>query len=595
MIRKRLKAVTSVLAFFLCGVPVWYHMTSLNRGALPLDEMREHLGRGFQALPVTVRLWLCTDRLAGGGAVAAADAQVARILAAMESAGVRPLDHEGLRVVATWVGPSGCASADPLRLLCGHRALGCALPPEACPDVFRVLEGPEHAGDAFLQEALEAELERAGIASSPGSYDVFLLDALALEGPGSNGVTKLQLVLGGGRTAWLLSPMWQPDGAFSGTAAQAAAHAAALFSFGRQEPLPAYGLPLLRSGSLKLLASLCVADPPSGACRWDAAWLEGAALRPLLRALEPLGAVEVESQVLLYTRPREEGAWDPAAGAYALERRQLPFFVDPEWNLEPDRAVVAGAAGAEDTLHLVGFVPAPQQRPLTVRGADDGGVLPSFSVESWGAVALLNLLPQGCCEEWGEGNATGRCTRHGALEKHHLLLLARALASELRLSLGLSNSPALSFPGGLKARYAFAEREAFAEWEVDALARHQVKMAANATANTLASLASLLQKLSNLPVPDEVVELVEESLHALRKANASSDDLFQCARNARLARAAADSAFFHPSIMAEHNYPLQHLVAMYMPYFLPVLVQLARAAASELLHWRRGKGSQKAA
>lgn len=50
----------------------------------------------------------------------------------------------------------------------------------------------------------------------------------------------------------------------------------------------------------------------------------------------------------------------------------------------------------------------------------------------------------------------------------------------------------------------------------------------------------------------------------------------------RSAKVAADLAFFHPSIMGERSYPAQHLVAMYMPYFLPISMPIIRGLTSEI-------------
>lgn len=44
----------------------------------------------------------------------------------------------------------------------------------------------------------------------------------------------------------------------------------------------------------------------------------------------------------LYPRARIQGNWSEEQGAYVIQSDQLPFFVDLEWNLEPDRAVLSG-------------------------------------------------------------------------------------------------------------------------------------------------------------------------------------------------------------------------------------------------------------
>jgi len=599
---KRLKVVLSVVSFFILGTPVWYYTTSVSRTDLPYDDML-NVSSQQPSLPTTVRVWLCTDKVTGAMESTRAGNPVEAILASFREAGVDVFAEAGPQAALTWISSNGCESADPLKLLRGRRLKLPRASTTACPALFGWASNlPSNASGAAIEDGLTGLLRQQGLHAEPGFYDVFLVDsALALR----IGATSA-LILGRGRVSWYTGEMWESAAgssarSFSPTMAAAAAASASLFS---HTATPAeFESALMRNGDSRLILSLCNADPSSGSCSWDGAKL-ARALQPTLDMLLPLGTIEVESQVLQYTSMKVKGEWSAKENAYLMGSDELPFFVDLEWNLEQDRMVLSGEAEGNQShslhennvLHLVVFIPPIDQRPLLIKQLSTGAVLPfsAFTVKSWGGVILYSP-EQGCCAD--DLDSADKVCGSGVprvLSEEQSTRFLGIMVTLLRVALGLQDVPSSPIPSALPVDVVHEDSNGIASWEVDMLLRSQLSRNVYAAASTLSSLAVTVQNLPNLDIPDEVSIHVEEALRGLRQARAASEEgqYYKAAGVARVAKASADAAFFHPSIMAERSYPAQHLVAMYMPYFLPVTVPLLAGLKLEVM--RRYKNKNKA-
>ena len=156
---------------------------------------------------------------------------------------------------------------------------------------------------------------------------------------------------------------------------------------------------------------------------------------------------------------------------------------------------------------------------------------------------------------------------------------------QLRLLLGIENilhSEALKvdlkriFNLNANVEYIQSTSSGMTDFEYDTLLR--VRTAENAF-NTVASLRSLermLDKLENMVVGDHIQVMITDSLKYLQKATMLLDettvDYDKVFVATKLAFIKAEKAFFDPTMTSMLYFPSEHLVAVYLPFFFPVLV-----------------------
>uniref|UniRef100_A0A0D9V999 GPI transamidase component PIG-S n=1 Tax=Leersia perrieri TaxID=77586 RepID=A0A0D9V999_9ORYZ len=198
------------------------------------------------------------------------------------------------------------------------------------------------------------------------------------------------------------------------------------------------------------------------------------------------------------------------------------------------------------------------------------GDIPFFM---WGGVVIWN--PPGC----SLGSKP-----HGTLDKmpsQELMETIEIFIGQLRQLFGLKSSyHAQSTDSVTKF---ITSPKGFAQWELDLLYRHHARSNLLSCITTLESLSSLVQSLPRMIVMDEIGRQVELSLEAagLAQRNASLGII-----SATRARALAEDAFFHPSIMSISYASIEHYFAIYMPFFAPVSLHVLLAVMKELKRYR---------
>jgi len=478
-------------------------------------------------------------------------------LAALSAAALAPPLHLALRLHVLRVGHTGDAHALAER---AAAALEAALVHEVAVSAsVDTLAGCSSAGAsaawrcglaAELWDSLsDAEVDallQAHAPSQPGLYTLLLLPS------GARGLP----VFGAHRHAWVRGV---GDAEVAGVLSAAAVAAARRFGdlpLGGASPAPP---PVSADGTLRLEFALCNAAP-TGDYRfsWDFCAAEAQLLASLAAALAPLAALRAASSVMLHT-PAGAAAtpvWDAGRGAFVVATSALPQLVDPAWGLH-----APAAQPHLRVLHLVAFVPPQAHCPMALQGG-----APGFTSPGWGGVALWN--PPGCA------NATRQ------LGADHMRALFALFAAQLRVLLGL---PAQPMHDQLPASSAFAA------WEVDLLARRAAAAHQAAARESLASLGRVVAALPNMVVSDTISRLARSGLAAVDAAAraAAGGQHGEAGARAAEAHAAAEGAFFHPSILSLLYFPSDHKLAVYLPLFLPALLPLALTAMREGRHYRR--------
>ncbi|GAQ90557.1 phosphatidylinositol glycan class S [Klebsormidium nitens] len=340
---------------------------------------------------------------------------------------------------------------------------------------------------------------------------------------------------------------------------------------------PSGPMPFAADGSALLSFSLLNADPADWVFDWDFASAEEHIFAPLVQAISPVAELAVESQVLYYARSQVRPTWDPQHQAYIVPHSDLPFFVNShEWHLDTSVA----SAGRSKLLHFAVYVPAADECPLHFK-LPNGKLSPTdgFTVPSWGGVVVWN--PPQCSRN--ASSDTGPRT----IPSSELRRILAIQIGQLRTLFGLSATPKRS----AEVQTLSPGPKGFAGWEVAALLRTRSSDDTREALSTLRSLSTLVSALSNMVVHDSIADQVTRALAAAGEAQTAmlAGSYEAAASAARNARAQAESAFFHPTLMSLLYFPSEHHMAIYMPLFLPVLVNVCAAVCREALRWGRGR------
>ncbi|KAI3845422.1 hypothetical protein MKW92_024388 [Papaver armeniacum] len=198
----------------------------------------------------------------------------------------------------------------------------------------------------------------------------------------------------------------------------------------------------------------------------------------------------------------------------------------------------------------------------------------------WGGVIVWN--PPRCF----------RSSKSMQLQKHMLTSedlegLLEVSLGQLRQLFGLKSNNLYVGESGMSS--VLSSERGFTEWELDALSRQHTCFNLHSCAKYL---GLMVQSLPRMIIKDEIGKQVKFSLEAanLAQTNASCGVYEASAVSSRQARALAEDAFFHPSIMSISYYSFEHCFAVYTPFFLPVALHVLLASAKE---WRRYKQERK--
>ena len=380
-------------------------------------------------------------------------------------------------------------------------------------------------------------------------------------------------VLGTGRSAWIRCADAAPP------AAVAAATAAAVCSLGGWSmPGPALGrLPLGPGGAATLSFALLIGgDGGDDAWGWDFQSAAKRWIEPLLGMLRPLGQLDAVSHVAvaaaLPAAAAQQAAWDSGLQAWAMPHSATPFFIDSDWRLRS-----AAARSGRPVIHFIAFVPPQPLCPLRLLAPGDTATAANgFTVPAWGALAVSNPT-DGC------GNGT-EPRRRRTVSPRELDRLCAVWVAQLRALLGLPPVPrAYSDGAGGALVAALPSAGGMSVWEVDLLLRRRATHDAAAARASLAALSRVVGAQSSMGVPPAVAALAHLALDAAARARSAAAAQAQAtaAVEAGEATAAAEAAFFHPTILPQMYFPNDQKLAVFMPLLLPTALPLVMALLKE--------------
>jgi len=129
------------------------------------------------------------------------------------------------------------------------------------------------------------------------------------------------------------------------------------------------------------------------------------------------------------------------------------------------------------------------------------------------------------------------------------------------------------------------------EWELDKLLITKLRENYNNTSATLLQFTSLLSKLENIPIPDDINNIVQDSIsHAYSVPNLIKEKKYNLAyQSSKKSFSSAEKAFFYHDMIGSLYFPQEHKYAIYLPLFLPLTFPLLSGVSEMISKWRNRK------
>ncbi|XP_010547097.1 PREDICTED: GPI transamidase component PIG-S [Tarenaya hassleriana] len=556
---KRLLITTSVLVCFLLGFPFLWKSVEIYRSPLPFHDI-DSLSGQIESSPLQ---FPCTFHAIFVG------------FRSMNPSNLRSAILDG--VTQFTHRSSGCGSCNfslsvTVQDPDDHCTETIVRDPSKCSYRCGVIKGNDFGiglEDAAVDESLNDIF--GGCTGHGGKiYSVVVVNKDL-----GNGEGEVRAVVGKHRHAWIVGSGLEER--YGDMVAKVSEIFVKVFMKGGREESSINGefMPVGSDGKVVLSFNLLNSNPRDWVYDWDFQRIDETLLSPVIKALEPVANISVESQVLYHTPKSSFASWDEKLRSHIFRMSDLPFFVNSnEWHLDTS----VGAGGRSKILQFVVYIPSAGECPLQLQLPNgEMSKTNGFISPMWGGVIVWN--PANC--DKGSGSPARTSIPPQNLEK-----IFEVFLGQFRQLFGFKSEA--TYTSGLGTFEILPSERGFTEWELDVLSRQHTCFNLQSCANTLGSLSRLVQSLPRMIIKDEIGEQVKFSLKAAKMAqsNASLGAYGSSASSSREARSLAEDAFFHPSIMSVSYFSFEHCFAVYSPFFLPVSMHVILAALRE---WKRYK------
>ncbi|RVW33702.1 GPI transamidase component PIG-S [Vitis vinifera] len=225
---------------------------------------------------------------------------------------------------------------------------------------------------------------------------------------------------------------------------------------------------------------------------WDFQRIDEILLAPVIKALEPVANISVESQVLYHTPKSSFSYWD---------EKWIATYLVPK-------------------IFLSLYIPSAKECPLLLQLPNgEISVTNAFISPMWGGVAVWN--PPGCSRD-SESKHPARhtispqcyfrgrpaCAGESGLDNwQDLQKVFEIFMGQLRQLFGLKSDSL--YAGASGTTNLLASERGFTEWELDVLSRQHTCFNLVSCATTLGSLSRLVQSLPRMIIMDEIGKQVK--------------------------------------------------------------------------------------
>ncbi|WFD48142.1 hypothetical protein GLX27_002810 [Malassezia furfur] len=586
--RTRVAVLVSFVVVIVAALPVWWHTTTITRLPLPVQPVRAWEDRGACPVRAAVRV-----ALAPHGVPLSAD--VCRALEHRLGA----LDPADAACIDWHVEADACAvdaaTADAPRA--SHAAAAYTLqlyPQHACNDTLFSVCVPDGASDDAVADAVAAQLAPLQV-DARATHDLARIQYAK--------VVRIVFSLlnedassGGAASGWdlqqALAALEQRDGALPPGLAPLAPLARLLHALRdvydvQLESQVQWYAPLEFAPTAEAVAVEAPDDTEAESASEAEAAPEAAGV--------PADAAVVETADAAHAGPADAAVIETADAAHAgstvavASAAPVPPHVEyfaslddvrvfinaAQWSLEsygladaPSNAT-AHAQFAEQTLHMVLFLPSDAHRPLRIRDPVTQATIanPAWLVPQWGGVVIWN-------------RAASESGLAPPLSLDELAEPLRLFTAQLAQLLGIAEPHLV----GSETTLYLA---------VQGLLWRRTLEAVRSTIETLSSTVRLVDKIPNLGVDTTVrdeftraLELLDELDHAVHNTTRGTS-FPEALDTAFAAQTHASRAFFDPSMLAMLYFPDEHKYAVYTPLFGPLFVPLIVAVVREIRRQRR--------
>ena len=317
----------------------------------------------------------------------------------------------------------------------------------------------------------------------------------------------------------------------------------------------AEGASLHSSSGVDISFTLANANSFNSIVDWNIEHAICAEFMPFLQNISDFGPFSITSQILNFVDTGIEPK-KLKGGGYFHSLKKLPLLINPlESHLNE-------YTSNKPILNFVLYIPQSTHAPLVFRDKKISYV--SFTSPRWGSVIIKNLV-----EDSILSNST-HTIKEFKDKKLEVDSDMKLILSHFRELVGLKRIPT----GGVF--FASLDKAAVASWEVDYLFLKGTIDNLRKSASNLVSLASLLGKIANIVIRNDIRLLLEQAVQNITKSKLllSYGQLRDSFLASKSAVVSSERAFYDHSLLALLYFPDDQKYAIYLPLFFPIFIPL---------------------
>eukprot|EP00729_Bicosta_minor_P007201 gene7202-13475_t len=326
--------------------------------------------------------------------------------------------------------------------------------------------------------------------------------------------------------------------------------------------------------------TLLSADPSSVNASWDIAEATNRYLEPLRQGLDGLVELRVSSQEQYYVslpaplpNPSIDVGGGGGGGGYFYNESVLSRF------LSLPSLKTSSPADEGPRLNFVVYVPPKEHTPLTLKLADGSDAAwNGFLAPGWGGIVIQNAAEQTQTGETAGGKGKNNSAKRKVPHEWVLDVDAKAAFEAFSYYLReLLNVPFLPYS-------ASSMGNTIGVWERDRFMRRQLRNNVHTITDALSGLVALTREIQNMVIGDGIqstILLATAQSSAVHLAAAAGDTVGAYMASKEGA-AAAEQAFYDPSILGSLYFPQNEMYAVFLPALLPMFVAVLSTVKQ---HW----------